>query len=367
MDVLQLDWRQLGWSLSELVVAGLLGLIIDAVLHAIARRIADRTDNIIDNSLVRHGHRPLRWIFPLLAAFLAMPLLPFPAGIGGPLRHALGLALIACLAWLLISLTDVIDDLVSDKYCLDVADNLEARRVHTQIAVLRRIAVILVGIVTLSIMLMTFPSIREVGATLFASAGLAGLVAGMAARPALANLIAGVQIALSRPIRLDDVVIVEGEWGWIEEITTTFVVVRIWDQRRLVVPLSYFMEKPFQNWTRQTADILGTAFVYTDYSVPVDEVRQELHRILELSDDWDGKAWGLQVTDATEHTMKLRAIMSTADSGKAWNLRCHVREELIKFLQQRFPESLPKTRAVLEGPRPGGGPRPEETGADIGA
>lgn len=362
MDVLQIDWPELGWSFGGLAAAGLLGLVVNAVLHAIARRVANRTDNIIDNSLVRHGHRPLRWIVPLLAAFLAVPLLQFPADVGGPLRHALGLALIAGLAWLLISLIDVIDDLVTDKYRLDVADNLEARRVHTQIAVLRRIAVILVGIVTLSIMLMTFPSIREVGATLFASAGLAGLVAGMAARPALANLIAGVQIAMARPIRLDDVVIVEGEWGWIEEITTTFVVVRVWDLRRLVVPLSYFMEKPFQNWTRKTADILGTVFVYTDYTVPVEEVRQELHRILESSDDWDGKVWGLQVTDTSEHTMTLRALMSTADSSKGWNLRCHVREELIKFLQQRFPESLPKTRAVLEGPAGGSNPI-EEGGA----
>jgi hypothetical protein len=201
-------------------------------------------------------------------------------------------------------------------------------------------------------MLMTFPAIRHVGITLFASAGLAGLVAGMAARSTLSNLLAGVQIALTEPIRLDDVVIVEGEWGWIEEIGTTYVVVRIWDLRRLVVPLSYFIEHPFQNWTRVTSDLLGTVFVYTDYRVPVDEVRVELHRILQASGMWDGKAWGLQVTDATEHTLQLRALMSATDSSTAWDLRCHVREKLIALLQQRYPQSLPRVRAELDGNAP---------------
>ena len=347
MDVLQIDWRPLGGALGGLVAAGLLGLIVYAVLHAIARRVADRIDNIIDNSLVRHGHRPLRWIFPLLAGFLAMPLLPFPGAVAGPLRHTLGLALIATLAWLLVSLIGVLDDLVAAKYRLDVEDNLEARGIHTQIAVLRRVAVMVVSVVTLSVMLMTFPGVREVGATLFASAGLAGLVAGMAARPTLSNLFAGVQIGLSRPMNLDDLVTVAGETGRIEEIQTTFVVVRLWDERRLVVPLSHFIEQPFQNWTRKTADCLGTVVLHTDYTVPVDEVREELHRILQARDDWDGKTWSLQVTDATEQTMQLRALMSS-DLGKSWSLRCHVREELLKFLQERYPESLPRTRSLVE-------------------
>jgi small-conductance mechanosensitive channel len=158
-----------------------------------------------------------------------------------------------------------------------------------------------------------------------------------------------VQIAFSQPIRLDDVVIVEGEWGWIEEITTTYVVVRIWDLRRLVVPLSYFIEKPFQNWTRNTADLLGTVFLYTDYTVPVDEVRQELHRILEASKMWDGKVWGLQVTNASEHTVELRALMSSPGSSQAWDLRCYVREKLIAYLQQNHPQSLPRARAEITG------------------
>jgi hypothetical protein len=170
---------------------------------------------------------------------------------------------------------------------------------------------------------------------------------GLAARTALTNILAGIQIALSQPIRLGDVVIVENEWGWIEEITTTYVVVRIWDLRRLIVPLSYFIEKPFQNWTHTTADLLGTVFVYSDYRVEVEEVRSELLRILESSGMWDGKVWGLQVTNATDRSLELRALMSAPDAPKAWDLRCYVREKLIEFLQQRFPESLPRTRAEL--------------------
>ncbi len=195
---------------------------------------------------------------------------------------------------------------------------------------------------------MTFPSIRTVGTSLIASAGLAGLILGMAMWPTLASLIAGIQIALTQPIRIEDVVVVEGEWGWIEEIGTTYVVVRIWDLRRLVVPMSYIIEKPFQNWTRVTANLLGTVFLYVDYSVPVDEVRQELHSILKASGMWDGETWGLQVTDAGQHTLKLRALMNAPDDSKAWDLRCYVRESLIKFLQQRYPESLPKTRAEVQ-------------------
>jgi small-conductance mechanosensitive channel len=228
-----------------------------------------------------------------------------------------------------------------------VADNLAARQAHTRVRVLRRLLVAAIVTVTACLILMSIPSIRQIGITLFASAGIVGLVAGMAARPALSNLIAGVQLALTEPIRLDDVVIVEGEWGWIEEIRSTYVVVRIWDLRRLVVPLSYFIEHPFQNWTRKTADILGTVFIYVDYTVPIDVVRKQLLRILQASDLWDEKVWGLQVTKSAEQTLELRALMSAPDSGKAWDLRCQVREELVKYLQREYPQSLPRVRAEI--------------------
>jgi small-conductance mechanosensitive channel len=196
---------------------------------------------------------------------------------------------------------------------------------------------------------------------LLASAGLAGLVVGMAMKPTLSSLIAGLQIALTEPIRIDDVVIVQGEFGWIEDIETTYVIVRTWDLRRLVVPLSYFIENPFQNWTRSTPDLLGTVFVYVDYSVPVEEVRQELHRILQSSPLWDGKVWGVQVTDASEQAVELRALMSAPDASKAWDLRCYVRENLIKFLQERHAESMPKIRAEVH--RFPAGNHPFETAA----
>ena len=343
------DWQTWLWPIGILVGVAILALLGHYILFLVVERIAKRTESIIDDLLVRYSRQPARAIFPLLAVLLVLPILRIPAVVMEPIRHAIGLGLIASGAWLAMGTMGVFEDLIASKYRIDVQDNLAARRVRTQIQVLRRIAVVIVGVVTLSIMLMTFPTIRQLGAGLFASAGLVGLVVGFAARPALSNLIAGVQIALTEPIRLDDVVIVAGEWGWIEEIGTTYVVVRIWDLRRLVMPLSYFIERPFQNWTRATADILGTVFVYADYTVPVEEVRQELHRILKSSGMWDGKVWNLQVTNATEHTMEMRALMSAPDSGKAWDLRCYVREKLVQYLQERYPQSLPRARAEIQG------------------
>jgi small-conductance mechanosensitive channel len=325
------NWKPLLFSLGALGGAACLALVLHSVLFAIAKRVSARTASTIDNSLVRYGEKPARLILFLL----------------DPFRHLLGLGSIAAIAWLLIALIDVFDDLISARHNLEQHDNLLARRIQTQVRVLRRVAAVIIVIVALAFMLMTFPSIQHVGESLFASAGLVAVVAGLAARTTLNNLFAGVQIALTQPIRLDDVVIVEGEWGRIEEITTTYVVVRIWDLRRLVVPVSYFIDKPFQNWTRQTADLLGTVFIYADYSAPVEEVRQELHRLLTTSAMWDGKVWGLQVTNASEHTLELRALMSAPDSSTVWDLRCYIREKLIQFLQTRYPQSLPKTRAEV--------------------
>jgi hypothetical protein len=226
---------------------------------------------------------------------------------------------------------------------------LSARRVQTQIEVLHRIVVVIVVIVTVSIMLMTFPAIKHIGMSLLASAGLAGLVVGMAMRSTLSSLIAGIQIAFTQPIRIEDAVVVEGEYGWIEEIGTTYVIVRIWDLRRLVLPLSYFIEHPFQNWTRNSADLLGSVFLYVDYTVPVEEVRAELSRIVKSTNLWKGKVCVLQVSDAKEGTLQLRALMDAHDSGAAWDLRCYVREKLVQFLQEKYPSALPKIRAEFQG------------------
>ena len=343
------DWKTLLWAGATIAIAVLVGLVTHYILFSVAKRLAKRTSSVVDDSLLRHSRKPIRLILPILAILIVHPLLPLPQSVMGPVRHLISLCLIGSIAWLAVALINVFEDFVSARYNIAVSDNLTARKIQTQTHVLRRIIVVLITIIAIGIMLMTFPSIRQIGAGLFASAGLAGLVVGLAARSTLTNLLAGVQIALTEPIRLEDVVIVDGEWGWIEEIGTTYVVVRIWDLRRLVVPLSYFIEKPFQNWTRVTADLLGTVFVYADYTVPIEDVRQELHRILQTTNLWDGKAWGLQVTNATEHTVEMRALMSASDSPKAWDLRCYVREKLIEYLQKNYPQSLPRARAEVAG------------------
>ncbi len=335
------DWQSWAWPAARVVAVATAGILAHLAIYALASRAVKRIKSEVDDSLVRHSRGPMGLILPIFAVKLAFPALP------GVASHALSLLVIAAIAWLVMRLTNILEDVLSYRYRMDVADNLRARRIHTQLQVIRRIVGVIVIVIAVSAMLMTFPNIRQLGASILASAGIAGVIVGMAARPTLANLLAGVQIALTQPIRLDDVVVVEGEWGRIEEITTTYVVVRIWDLRRLVLPLSYFIEKPFQNWTRRTADILGTVYIYADYTVPVEEVRKELKRIVKGSALWDGKVCGLQVTDASESTVSLRPLISAADSGKAWDLRCLVREKLIEFLQKRYPECLPKTRAEL--------------------
>ncbi|HXJ94762.1 MAG TPA: mechanosensitive ion channel domain-containing protein [Terriglobia bacterium] len=350
MAIVLSNWQALVLSTAIIAGAIIAGLVAHRLAFAILSR-PGRTLSIIDASLVRHSRKPARLVLPLVAVILAERLLPVNPILKDGLAHAVGLALIGSVAWLLVVMIDVGEDLIVDRYRLDVEDNLAARRVQTQVQVLRRIAVAVLGIVTLSLMLMTFPAIRQIGTGLLASAGLAGLVFGMAMKSTLASLIAGIQIALTQPIRIEDAVVVEGEWGWIEEITTTYVVVRIWDLRRLVVPLSYFAEKPFENWTRRTANLLGTVLLYVDYSVPVEAIRQEFGRILKSTDKWWGNVCVLQVTDARENTIELRALMDARDSGTAFDLRCYVREKLIEFLQREYPESLPKIRAQLHSLR----------------
>jgi len=197
--------------------------------------------------------------------------------------------------------------------------------------------------------LMLFAEVREIGASLLASAGIVGVVAGFAAQKTIANLFAGFQIALAQPMRLDDVIVVEGEWGRVEEITLTYVVVRIWDDRRLVLPLSYFIEKPFQNWTRTSAELLGSIFVWVDYSFPVEEGRKALKQIIEASPAWDKRFWNLQVTDANEQTMQLRILATSANSSVLWNLRCEIREKFIAYIQARHPLALPRLRVQRDG------------------
>jgi small-conductance mechanosensitive channel len=339
------------WLISGAILAGAiaLALVVHFVLFFAAERLLKREGKSTESLFAKRAKKSTRVIFPLLALVVAMPLAPLPSDLRNILQHALGLGVIASVGWGIVILTELAGNIVFARYSVDSPDNLNARRIRTQTQVLQRIAALTVSIVTVAIMLMTFPEVRHIGVSLLASAGLAGLIVGMAARSTFSNLIAGIQVALTQPIRIEDAVVLEGEWGWIEEINTTYVVVRLWDLRRLVVPLSYFIEKPFQNWTRTTANLLGTVMIYLDYSVPVQELREELHRILETTDLWDKKTWALQVTDATEHTIQIRALMSARNGPAAFDLRCYVREKLVQFLQDRYPFALPKYRQELIG------------------
>jgi small-conductance mechanosensitive channel len=345
MVLLGVEWKVYLLTAGILGGAVLLSLLAHFLVFSALKRGAVRTGRVVDESLVTHARRPTSILLPLIAILGVLPSLSLSTGLLEGLRHAIALGMITALAWLAINLTAVFDVFISTKFKIDVSDNLLARRVHTKTSLIRRVAITAIVIIAVSAMIMTFPSIRHIGISLFASAGVAGLIAGMAARPVLSNIIAGIQIAMTETIRIDDVVVLEREWGRIEEIGATNVVVCLWDLRRLVVPLSYFIEHPFENWTHKTADILGTVILYTDYSVPVEAIRAEFYRLLQTSDMWDGKVWALQVTDATERTVELRALMSASDATNAWNLRCHVREKLIWFLQEHYPQSLPKIRA----------------------
>jgi small-conductance mechanosensitive channel len=273
-------------------------------------------------------------------------------------RHVTMLLVVAAATWLTVRLIACIADAVALRFPIDVADNLRARRIQTQTRLLTRALSSLALLVGIASALLTFPGVRNLGASLLASAGIAGLVVGIAARPILGNLLAGLQIALTQPIRIDDVVVVEGEWGRIEEIGAAYVVVAIWDQRRLVLPLQYFIEKPFENWTHATSELLGTVFLWVDYGMPVDPLREELRRICEASPDWDRRIAQIEVTEAGERAVQLRVLVSAADASRAWDLRCHVRERLIDYVRREHPQFLPRLRAELEGGSPAGDARP---------
>ncbi|MHC4727138.1 MAG: mechanosensitive ion channel family protein [Planctomycetota bacterium] len=324
--------------------AALVGIIGHLLFYRFLLKLTKSTKSPIDNSFIRFCYRPLQWIAILIVVQLLLNLPVFKEQIPEFITHVISLLLIGLVSWLLIRSIYVLESYILRRFDVDVKDNLRARKIHTQFRVLKRIVIVVVGILAFGLCLMTFDKVRQLGTTILASAGIIGIVVGMAAQRTIATFLAGLQIAITQPIRVDDVVIVENEWGRIEEITLTYVVVRIWDLRRLVVPITYFIEKPFQNWTRVTADILGTVFIYVDYTVPIESIRTELQRILKESDFWDGKVCGLQVTNITDRTVELRALMSAADASTAWNLRCLVREKLIDFVQKNYPDALPKLR-----------------------
>ena len=263
------------------------------------------------------------------------------------LPHLNTILIICGLTWCLLELIQILKRVFLRQFDLTQENNLRARKVYTQINILVKISNFLIILIGLSVILVSFEAVRQIGVGLFASAGVAGIIIGFSAQKAIGTLIAGIQIAFTQPFRLEDAVVVEGEWGWIEEINLNYVVVRIWDQRRLVLPSTYFLEKPFQNWTRTSADIIGSVFIYTDYTVSFDAMRAELDRILQNTTLWDRKVKVLQVTDAKERTVESRILVSARNSPTAWDLRVHVREKMVEFLQKNYPDALPKTRIVM--------------------
>ena len=333
------------WIIAVIVIlTSMLGyLVISRIFQRIGRKEEARTVSIAWQKF----RIPILVVILLFDFILLKELYTIEGQAALAVSHFIKLAIIFCVTWLLIKGIHLSRELILRQYDIKEEDNLKARKVYTQFKVLARIVIFVVILIAAAIALMTFEGIRRVGISLFASAGVAGIIIGFAAQKLLSSILAGFQIAITQPIRLDDVVIVENEWGWIEEINLTYVVVRIWDKRRLIVPTTYFIEKPFQNWTRVSADILGTVFIYTDYHVPVDKLREAFMNILKDSNLWDGKVGVMQVTNATDRTMEIRALMSAPNSPTAWDLRVLVREKLIQFLKEHYPQHLPRTRVEL--------------------
>lgn len=342
-------WEHWAIAIGTLVVALIVAWIIHSILFSVLKRITRDPKHVVEGSIYQHEKKPARWILYFVAVLVVLPTLQIPEVVKHPAEHIFGLAVIAALAWAFIMLTEVAGDIIAARYRVDVADNLTARKIRTQTAMLRRIIQFLLIVLAVGIMLLTIPHVRAIGTSVLASAGVAGLVIGMAMKPTLSNLVAGIEIALTQPMRIDDAVIVENDWGWIEEINITYVVVRTWDWRRWVLPISYFIEHPFQNWTRVTTNLIGSVYLYVDYTVPIDELRKELDRLVKSTDKWDGTVVVLQVSDVKEYTIELRALADAKNAGTAWDLRCYIREGLITFLQKNYPETLPKTRAEVQG------------------
>jgi small-conductance mechanosensitive channel len=338
------------WAADALALA--IGLSAALVLHAIVTRAlrrfaAWRSPYLL--SLLERSHAITRLAAVLLAVAVALRVVTFAPLTARLLSQVLVVAFILLAGWTAALAVSLAAERYTARFKLDAGDAL-ARKHVTQVRILRRTANALVGIVTIAAALMTFDAVRTYGVSLFASAGVAGLVVGLAARPVLANLIAGFQLAVTQPMRIEDTVVVEGEFGWIEEITGTYVVVRLWDWRRLVMPLSYFIEKPFQNWSRESASIIGTVFLHVDHSAPVDRIRVKAEELVRASPLWDKQVFNLQVWEALEQTLQLRVLVSSATAGANADLRAEIREKLVAFLRDTLPDALPRRRMVTAEP-----------------
>ena len=327
-----------------------IGYIFKLIITVILRYYKNKKeiDYSFFRSFITHLSRPLNHFIPLLTLNILLPYLALKDVYELDIRRWLGILLLISFASLLMNAIKILEDYVYHKYDFNKENNLKERKIRTQLQFIRRMANIIIILITLSLILLSFDSVRKLGTGLLTGVGISGIIIGFAAQKSLGNLLAGFQIAFTQPMRIDDVLVVEGEWGRVEDITLTYVVLNIWDQRRLILPINYFIEKPFQNWTRNTSEILGTVFLYVDYTVPVDVLREELTRLLSGSPLWDKRVGILQVTDVKEHTVELRALVSARNSSQAFDLRCYIRENLVKFLGENYPDSLPKNRYIFD-------------------
>jgi small-conductance mechanosensitive channel len=345
------QWNLTRWQWNGILLAAaiFLGLFIKLLLTLFVRKKAEEAGRFSwFRSILRHMGPPFTWFLPLFFFNLLLPIMRMPADLLSRISKAVEIALIVTFSWILLRSVRVVQDYVYHRFDMSKADNLRERKIRTQLVYIRQIVVALIIFLTIAAVLLSFSSLRRIGAGLLTGVGIGGIIIGFAAQRSLANLLAGLQIAFTQPIRIDDAVLIEGEFGRVEEITLTYVVIKIWDERRLILPINYFIEKPFQNWTRHSAELLGTVILYTDYTVPVEAIRQELNRLVKDNPLWDGKAVGLEVTDTTPDAVQLRALVSARTSGDAWTLRCAVRESLVQFITKNYPDSLPRTRAELE-------------------
>jgi small-conductance mechanosensitive channel len=349
-DVFSAIGRTAGWipnwliSVVALAAVAALALFLHRAVVRLLRRLVPLHHEFMQSFLTA-THVLTRVALVIVAVAMVLPAVPLDERSTGVVAHGLFVGFIVLLGWSCVTALTLATDVYLRRSAISEGSDPMARKHVTQVRLLRRTTVTLVMIVTVAAALMTFDSVKQYGVSLIASAGAAGLVVGLAVRPLLTNLFAGIQLAITQPIRIGDAVIVENEWGWVEEITGTYVVIKIWDWRRLVVPLSYFLEKPFQNWTRQTTDLIGSILLWVDYTVPVAPIRAKLEEIAQLSKLWDGQVVNLQVVDSNERAVQLRALVSARTSPDSWDLRCEVREKLIMFLQREYPGALPKQRA----------------------
>lgn len=336
-------------SLSLILIALLVAGIGRIVIIILLKHYNKKTGYSLVRSIVIHLAKPLNYLLPIFVLNIFLPFFPLDAGYLAAANKLLEILLVITFSNLLIHAVRIFEDFIYNSYDPNNTDNLKERKIRTQIQFIRKIIITLIVIVGASIILLSFDNVRKIGAGLLTGVGVGGIIIGFAAQKSLSNFLAGFQIAFTQPIRIDDVLVVEGEWGKVEDITLTYVVLHIWDQRRLILPINYFIETPFQNWTRSTSEILGTVFLYMDYAIPVDTLRDELTRLLNKSKLWDKRVGILQVTDAREHTMELRALVSAKNSSDAFDLRCYIRENLIRFIKDNSAENLPTTRYLLKG------------------